>query len=142
MHDRRRGRAFAAGGADRRHQGLRGGRDTFIFAPVGLGMAQQSERRLSLAEARGQPVYRMAGAGPEDMDLLGLYDSFSPLPLYALEDFGYCEAGEALSWVQGGRIGIGGERPVNTAGSPTVAGAAERLGTAARAGRPAARRGR
>jgi len=97
-------------------QGMRGGRDTFIFAPVGLGMAQQSERRLSLAEARGQPVYRMADAGPEEMDLLGLYDSFSPLPLYALEDFGYCEAGEALSWVQGGRIGLGGERPVNTAG--------------------------
>ena len=97
-------------------QGMRGGRDTFIFAPVGLGMAQQSERRLSRDEARGQRVYRMAGAHPEDMDLLGLYDSFSPLPLYALEDFGFCAAGEALGWIQDGRIALGGELPINTAG--------------------------
>jgi acetyl-CoA acetyltransferase len=97
-------------------QGMRAGRDAFIFAPVGLGMAQQSERRLTRAEARSQVAWRMAAAAPEDMDLLGLYDSFSPLPLYALEDFGFCEAGEALDWVQNGRIGLGGEMPVNTAG--------------------------
>ena len=97
-------------------QGMRAGRDTFIFAPVGLGMAQQSQRRLSPAEARGQLVYQMAGAVPDSIDVLGLYDSFSPLPLYALEDFGFCGEGEALTWVQGGRIGLGGNLPVNTHG--------------------------
>jgi acetyl-CoA acetyltransferase len=97
-------------------QGLRAGRDDFIFAPVGLGMGQQSKRRLTRAEARGQRVFEMAGAVPETIDLLGIYDSFSPLPLYALEDFGFCEAGEALGWIQGGRIRLGGELPVNTSG--------------------------
>ena len=97
-------------------QGMRAGRDTFIFAPVGLGMAQQSQRRLSSAEARGQLVYQTAGAAPDLIDVLGLYDSFSPLPLYALEDFGFCGEGEALTWVQGGRIGLGGDLPVNTHG--------------------------
>jgi acetyl-CoA acetyltransferase len=58
----------------------------------------------------------MAGASPDTIDLLGLYDSFSPLPLYALEDFGYCGPGEALDWVQSGRIGLGGAMPTNTAG--------------------------
>lgn len=97
-------------------QGMRAGRDTFVFAPAGLGMAQQSHRRLTLAEALAQPVYAQAGAAPGGIDVLGLYDSFSPLPLYALEDFGFCGEGEALRWVQGGRIGLGGEMPANTSG--------------------------
>jgi acetyl-CoA acetyltransferase len=97
-------------------QGIRAGRDSFIFAPHGLGIGQQSGVRLTAAEVRGHPVYAMAGTSPDGMDLLGLYDSFSPLPLYALEDFGFCGEGEALDWVQGGRIGIGGALPVNTSG--------------------------
>jgi acetyl-CoA acetyltransferase len=95
---------------------MRAGRDTFIFAPVGLGMGEQSERRLTRAEARGQRVFEMAGATPEAIDVLGIYDFFSPLPLYALEDFGFCGEGEALGWIQGGRIRLGGEKPVNTSG--------------------------
>lgn len=97
-------------------QGIRAGRDSFIFAPHGLGVGQQSTKRFTRAEARGQAVYAMAGTTPEDVDVLGIYDSFSPLPLYALEDFGFCGEGEALNWVQGGRIALGGERPVNTSG--------------------------
>ncbi|MEI9927008.1 MAG: thiolase family protein [Sphingomonas sp.] len=97
-------------------QGIAAGRESFIFAPHGLGMGQQSGRRLSAAEARAQRVYAMAGAGPEGIDVLGLYDSLSPLPLYALEDFGFCGEGEALEWVQRGRIELGGELPVNTGG--------------------------
>ena len=86
-------------------QGLRAGRDTFIFAPVGLGFGQQSQRRLTRAEAWSQRAYAMAAATPETIDLLGIYNSFSPLPLYVLEDFGFCGEGEALSFVQGGRVG-------------------------------------
>jgi acetyl-CoA acetyltransferase len=97
-------------------QGIQASRDTFIFAPRGLGVAQQSEQRLTLAEARAQPVYAMAGIAPETVDVLGVYDSFSPLPLYTFEDFGFCPAGEGLDWIQGGRIGLGGEMPTNTNG--------------------------
>jgi acetyl-CoA acetyltransferase len=97
-------------------QGLKAGRETFVFAPIGLGMSQQSERRLSLKEARAQPVYAMAGTTPEDIGVLGIYDSFSPLPLYAYEDFGFCEAGYALDFIQNGRIALGGDHPTNTNG--------------------------
>ncbi len=97
-------------------QGLRGGRDNFIFAPVGLGIGQQSTRRITRAEALAQPIWEMASARPDTIDVMGVYDSFSPLPLYALEDFGFCEAGEGLGWVQGGRIGLSGELPMNTSG--------------------------
>jgi acetyl-CoA acetyltransferase len=97
-------------------QGLQASRDTFIFAPRGLGVAQQSGRRLNLIEARAQPVYGMAGLSPHDIDVLGVYDSFSPLALYTFEDFGFCAAGEGLDWIQNGRIGHGGEMPTNTNG--------------------------
>src|SRR3546814_19123136 len=99
-------------------QGMRAGRNEFIFAPSGLGMAQQSHTRRTRDEARSQRVYEMAAARPEDIAVLGLYDSFSPLPLYALEDFGFCEAGEALGWIPGGRHGLGGDLPTTTAGGP------------------------
>jgi acetyl-CoA acetyltransferase len=97
-------------------QGLQAGRDTFIFAPKGLGAWQQSEQRRTRAEAHGQDVYKMAGLAPENVDVLGLYDSFSPLPVYALEEFGYCDAGEGLDYIQNGRLALGGERPANTSG--------------------------
>jgi acetyl-CoA acetyltransferase len=97
-------------------QGVQAGRETFIFAPRGLGVAQQSTRRLTLTEARAQPAYAMAGARPENIDVLGVYDSFSPLPLYAFEDFGFCEAGDGLDWIQAGRIGVSGDLPTNTNG--------------------------
>jgi acetyl-CoA acetyltransferase len=97
-------------------QGLRAGRESFIFGPVGLGMEQQSTHRLTRAESRAQPVYSMSGTHPESIDVIGLYDSFSPLPLYAFEDFGFCGAGEGLDYVQNGRIGLKGDLPTNTNG--------------------------
>lgn len=94
-------------------QGLRGGRDEFIFAPPGLGVFQQTTER----RAEEHPVYAMAGlAGPQDVDCLQLYDAFSPNVLYTLERFGFAGEGEALDFVQDGRIDLGGQVPVNTAG--------------------------
>ena len=97
-------------------QGVRASRESFIFAPEGLGVAQQSERRVALSEARARPVYGMAGITPDTIDVLGVYDSFSPLALYAFEEFGFCGAGEGLDWIQGGRIGLGGYTPTNLNG--------------------------
>lgn len=96
-------------------QGIRSGRDEFIFAPRGLGINQQSTSASAFRSA-DQEVF--AGAGVERGDVQGFYtyDAFSPLVLFALERFGYCGAGEAASWVQGGRIALGGELPVNTSG--------------------------
>jgi len=61
-------------------------------------------------------LYDMAGAGPQDMDLLQIYDSFSPHVLFALEGFGFCDVGSASRFVAGGTIGPGGRLPINTSG--------------------------
>jgi acetyl-CoA acetyltransferase len=94
-------------------QGLRGGRQEFSFGLPGLGVAHQDEFVYAQDDT---PVYDMAGITRADVDALYVYDGFSPNVWFALERFGFCPVGEAWQWTQGGRIELGGELPVNTAG--------------------------
>ncbi len=61
-------------------------------------------------------AYTMAGLGPKDMDMAELYDCFTYVVLVTLEDYGFCAKGEGGAFVEGGRIQLGGELPVNTGG--------------------------
>jgi len=61
-------------------------------------------------------AYRMAGIGPGDVDCAQLYDGFTWVALCSLEDLGFCKKGEGGPFVEGGRIELGGELPINTAG--------------------------
>jgi acetyl-CoA acetyltransferase len=62
-------------------------------------------------------AYSMAGVGPGDIDVAQLYDNFTIAVLLWLEHAGFCEPGESGPFVEGGgRITLGGELPLNTAG--------------------------
>lgn len=61
-------------------------------------------------------AYKMAGVGPKDIDVAQLYDNFTISVLLWFEHGGFCKSGEAGSFVEGGRIQLGGELPINTAG--------------------------
>ena len=61
-------------------------------------------------------AYRMAGLSPKDMDFAEIYDCFTITAMITLEDYGFCAKGEGKDFVKDGRIGIGGELPLNTHG--------------------------
>lgn len=94
-------------------QGVAGGRQHHNFSMPGLGVAQQDVYRFKPKPA---PVYEMAGIDRSAVDSIALYDAFTPVVLYALEQFGFCGVGEAREFVKDGRIELGGELPVNTSG--------------------------
>jgi len=60
---------------------------------------------------------------PADVDLAELYDGFSIFSHCWLEDFGFCDVGEAGEFMDGGhRIARDGELPVNTDGGQLSGG--------------------
>lgn len=79
-------------------------------------ISQARSLTTSAAREAGERAYRMAGLGPQDMDLAQLYDCFTPTVLIELEDLGFCTKGEGGAYVESGATMPGGALPVNTHG--------------------------
>ena len=56
------------------------------------------------------------GLSAKDIQTAVFYDHFTPLVLPQLEEFGFCERGEAKDFIQHGNIEMGGRLPINTNG--------------------------
>ncbi|MYA19838.1 MAG: thiolase family protein [Chloroflexi bacterium] len=63
-----------------------------------------------------EQAFTQAGLSPEDVDVAELNDSFTTTVLLQLEDYGFCEKGEAGDFVADGRLELGGALPLNTHG--------------------------
>lgn len=61
-------------------------------------------------------AFDMAGLTARDIDVAQLYDNFTMSVILWLEHAGFCGVGEGGSFVENGRIQLGGELPINTAG--------------------------
>jgi acetyl-CoA acetyltransferase len=69
----------------------------------------------------GKKAFEEAGIAHKDVDHLMIYDAFAHLPLYGLEDLGFCQPGEAAAFIRERHTAIEnagkpGSLPLNTNG--------------------------
>ena len=79
-------------------------------------ISSMQDLTVSAAQQSGAAAFKMAGVKANDIDVVELYDAFTINTILFLEDLGFCKKGEGGAFVSGGRIGPGGELPVNTNG--------------------------
>jgi acetyl-CoA acetyltransferase len=96
----------------------------FILAG-GMGGGAWNTRRMikdvespeTEATVIAQHIFADAGITQADIDVVFLYDHFTPLVLMAFEEYGFCKRGEGKDFVAGGRlIWPHGDLPLNTSG--------------------------
>jgi acetyl-CoA acetyltransferase len=79
-------------------------------------ISQAQSLTTSAAVESGRRAFERAGLGPGDVDVAEIYDCFTPVVLIELEDLGFCEKGEAGSFVESGATDLDGSLPMNTHG--------------------------
>ena len=91
---------------------------------VGTGESVESPMISQMEDFTSSRAFRVAGSkafaeadiGHADVDHLMIYDAFAHLPLYGLEDLGFCNPGEAAALIAGRNTAPGGKLPLNTNG--------------------------
>ena len=63
-----------------------------------------------------QKAYKMAGMGPEDIDVAELHDAFLILEIVESEEVGFFKRGEGHIAARNGETRIGGKMPINPSG--------------------------
>lgn len=81
-----------------------------------VSMSQWDDMTTGPAAISGKLAFQRAGVAPQDIDVCELYDAFTYMLLITLEDLGFCAKGEGGSFVQDGRLRVGGALPTNTDG--------------------------
>lgn len=83
---------------------------------TGMGVGWFPSMTATGARDSAKMAFEMAGVVPKDIDVAEIYDCFTYTVLVTLEDYGFCKKGEGGTFVEGGRIELGAELPVNTHG--------------------------
>ena len=91
---------------------------------MGTGESSESYLVSQMADYNSSRAFRMSGKAAfeeagithKDVDHLMIYDAFAHLPLYGLEDLGFCKPGEAAAFIGERHTAPGGKLPVNTNG--------------------------
>lgn len=73
-------------------------------------------------------LWDMAGAGPQDVDLLETYDDYPAIVAMQFEDLGFCAKGEAAGFIRGHTLTFDGSFPHNTSGGQLSVGQAGAAG--------------
>ena len=82
-------------------------------------LGQGSDRNLDgqdIGERLSKEAYRIAGLGPEEIDLAELHDATAYGELHQTEAMGFCPLGEGGRLAESGATKLGGKKPINTSG--------------------------
>ena len=71
---------------------------------------------LEETDAAATELYRIAGMGPDDIDVVMVYDHFTPMVLMTLESYGFARRGAAPDRFREGTFELDGRWPLNTHG--------------------------
>jgi acetyl-CoA acetyltransferase len=89
---------------------------------VGLGQVHSSEIIRPRDDGRGggreaaEAAYRMTGCRAQDIDVVQLYDGFTPLVIHELVAYNFATWEDVGALVEDGGLEVGGRLPCNTAG--------------------------
>ncbi|WP_342641069.1 thiolase family protein [Rhodoligotrophos ferricapiens] len=70
----------------------------------------------TMAGVSARTAFKMAGLGPEHIDVAQIYDCFTITVAMTLEAYGFCRKGELASISADGGLEVGGRLPLNTSG--------------------------
>jgi acetyl-CoA C-acetyltransferase len=68
------------------------------------------------SQAAARAAYRMAGFGPERVEVAELHDAFTPFELLSMEDLGLAPVGKATRMLAHGETALDGRLPINPSG--------------------------
>ena len=91
---------------------------------IGLGAAtdtmsmagRESLTGLRCAQEAGKQAYKMAGIGPQDVDVAEVHDCFTVSEILAYEDLGFAKPGEGAALLEDKQTYVDGKIPVNVDG--------------------------
>ncbi len=91
---------------------------------LGTGESVETPMVSQMADFTSSRAFRVAGAKAfdesgithKDVDHLMIYDAFAHLPIYGLEDLGFCKPGEAAGFIWDRNTAPGAKLPLNTNG--------------------------
>lgn len=72
--------------------------------------------RLEECEAVARELWRVSEMAPKDIDVIEIYDHFTPMVLMQLEAYGFAARGNAPELFRDGRLELDGDWPLNTHG--------------------------
>jgi acetyl-CoA acetyltransferase len=98
-----------------RFTGARAGGVRMAASVLSSGRGDDMRRRFSVGLTARQ-AYEMAGVGPDELDLVELYDATAVSELYLYGELGLCREDEVDRFVRDGVTALGGRLPVNPSG--------------------------
>jgi acetyl-CoA C-acetyltransferase len=84
-------------------------------APMSI-LRRETLTSLPSAVEASRQAYKMAGVGPNDIDVADVHDCFTIAEIMAYEDLGFCEKGKGGKFIEEDQSKIGGKVPINVDG--------------------------